>query len=342
MVNIRFHIVSITAVFLALAVGIFMGSSLLDRTTVDSLKTTQDSLEEKIEQRGRENDAYRSQLGITDTQSDALVNGPVRQNVAKTVEEPVIIIAARGVDGDAVQNVVADITTAGESPGGIIWWDERASLADAIVRNGVAASLGLDPNASPDSIRQSIMNTLVARLGDYSASAPQLKTPLAEIDPEPTKFLRDLLVALHANSVIRWDPVPGEDVAQLPAARAGTLRVVVVAGEGATAEQSEELRDLARALAEQQPGSTVAGEMLVPRSTADAIAASLAVPPVVRGSFVDELRASSGAAALPTVDDLERPFGRIALLSLLGGSREAARGAFGESPTATAPFPTGE
>lgn len=343
MVNIRFHIVSITAVFLALAVGIFMGSSLLDRTTVDSLKTTQDSLEKKIEQRGRENDAFRERLGVLDAQNDALMNGPTRKRLSSALTDPVIVIAARGVDGDALQKVVADLKSAGQNPGGIIWWDERASLVDDIVRNGVAASLGINPGATASVMRRTIQTDLVERITDYAANQVQPKTPLTEVGADPLRTLRDLLVVLHANSVIRWDPVPGEEVAQLPAAIAGSLRVVVISGEGATPGQTGELQSLAIALSAQRPGSVVAGEMLVPRSSIDSVAVSLVVPPIVRGSFVDVLRADTQAASiLATIDDLDRPFGRLALLGLLGGSREASRGAFGETPTATAPFPSGE
>ena len=37
MINLRYHIVSITAVFLALAIGVVMGTSFLSRATVDLL-----------------------------------------------------------------------------------------------------------------------------------------------------------------------------------------------------------------------------------------------------------------------------------------------------------------
>ena len=35
MINLRYHIVSITAVFLALGIGLTLGSTFLDRVTVD-------------------------------------------------------------------------------------------------------------------------------------------------------------------------------------------------------------------------------------------------------------------------------------------------------------------
>ena len=38
MLNFRFHVVSLVAVFLALAIGIIMGSTVIDRALVDTLE----------------------------------------------------------------------------------------------------------------------------------------------------------------------------------------------------------------------------------------------------------------------------------------------------------------
>ena len=37
MVNLRYHVVSLVAVFLALGIGIVMGATVIDRVTVDAL-----------------------------------------------------------------------------------------------------------------------------------------------------------------------------------------------------------------------------------------------------------------------------------------------------------------
>ena len=54
MINIRYHIVSITAVFLALGIGVALGSTFLDRATVDLLDRNIRSAENRIQrdQRG--------------------------------------------------------------------------------------------------------------------------------------------------------------------------------------------------------------------------------------------------------------------------------------------------
>ena len=48
MINIRYHIVSITAVFLALGIGVALGSTFLDRVTVNVLDDQISSAENRI------------------------------------------------------------------------------------------------------------------------------------------------------------------------------------------------------------------------------------------------------------------------------------------------------
>ena len=46
MINFRFHLISLVAVFLALGVGVAMGASFIDRATVDSLRGRVDDLDD--------------------------------------------------------------------------------------------------------------------------------------------------------------------------------------------------------------------------------------------------------------------------------------------------------
>ena len=50
MINFRFHIVSLIAVFLALALGVVMGSTVIDRAIVDGLH---DRIDRRRAERGR-------------------------------------------------------------------------------------------------------------------------------------------------------------------------------------------------------------------------------------------------------------------------------------------------
>ena len=53
MISFRFHVVSITAVFLAIAIGVVVGSTYVDRAIVESLQNRIDSVSSNLDQRKR-------------------------------------------------------------------------------------------------------------------------------------------------------------------------------------------------------------------------------------------------------------------------------------------------
>src|ERR671918_510521 len=55
MINFRFHIVSLTAVLLALGIGLVLGTTFLDDATVDELKDQLEGLESDLNREGRRN-----------------------------------------------------------------------------------------------------------------------------------------------------------------------------------------------------------------------------------------------------------------------------------------------
>jgi hypothetical protein len=61
MINFRFHIVSLIAVFLALALGAIFGSTVVDRAIVDNLRSQIDRVEQKADAKRAENDALRAE-----------------------------------------------------------------------------------------------------------------------------------------------------------------------------------------------------------------------------------------------------------------------------------------
>ena len=49
MINIRYHVISLVAVFLALAIGVVAGSTVVQRSVVDNLKSTQGHIEKNLD-----------------------------------------------------------------------------------------------------------------------------------------------------------------------------------------------------------------------------------------------------------------------------------------------------
>ena len=62
MINFRFHVVSLIAIFLALALGVVIGAGVIDRGVVDTLNNRLDSVESQVgPHQGRERRAHRPQ-----------------------------------------------------------------------------------------------------------------------------------------------------------------------------------------------------------------------------------------------------------------------------------------
>ena len=72
MINLRYHIVSLTAVFLAIGIGLTLGSTFLDRATVDNLNGQLESLEGRLGARDEQIDELQQEVDRTQALQEAL------------------------------------------------------------------------------------------------------------------------------------------------------------------------------------------------------------------------------------------------------------------------------
>jgi hypothetical protein len=335
MINLRFHIVSITAVFLALAIGIFMGTSLLQRATVDSLKAGQRSLETKIEQRQRENTAYRDALGTADDVAADFDADVLDSAVAGRLDGSVLVVASRGIDEDALADVSATLRQAGASVVGTIWTDEGSSLEDAAVREAVAGTLD-SPVGDAATMRRRVAEALEGAMAGplQEGSAGGLtSTTVAGAAGQPADPTA-LVQALADAGVFTWEPA--DEGAELPTS---DLRVVVVSGEGASTDADRVLYPLIRTLGTDRPGAVFAGEIMAARSTVAEIERELAGVDPPRGAFVGPIRGDALREDVTTIDNLDSPYGRLALALALAPPAGTAVGAYGVSAGADSQYP---
>jgi hypothetical protein len=66
-IDFRYHLVSIVAVFLALAIGIVLGSTELQGSTIDGLHSLNNSLNSKLNAASAQRDSYQQQVSANDT-----------------------------------------------------------------------------------------------------------------------------------------------------------------------------------------------------------------------------------------------------------------------------------
>jgi len=130
-INLRYHIVSITAVFLALGIGLTLGSSFLDRVTVDNLKNQLESVQARVDDTEREIGSLRDQVDALTTRDEALAEAiPERLVAGHLTDVPVLVVATEGTDDALVDRVIRTIEGAGGEAVGTWWLTSRWTLDD--------------------------------------------------------------------------------------------------------------------------------------------------------------------------------------------------------------------
>jgi Copper transport outer membrane protein, MctB len=127
MINFRFHIASLIAIFLALALGVVMGSTVIDRAIVDGLRSRINLVEDNVDkERARNNDLQDQvdNLNLYTAQSAAYA---VRNELN---DQSVDIVAERGLDEEAVTAQADMLRGAGATVPGVLWLESAWNLTD--------------------------------------------------------------------------------------------------------------------------------------------------------------------------------------------------------------------
>lgn len=337
MINLRYHIVSITAVFLALAIGILMGTSLLNRATVESLRGAQKRLEARIRERSQEIAAFRDAVEDGDEAARQFDDRIRPTLTAGLISDPVLLVAVRGIDESVVEATRAALGDAGAGNLGTLWIEPAAVLEDAGVRDQVVTVLGATSGAEPAAARKLLIDALVAGLRQSppreGPSGAETTTTLAPTEP-PTDAV-NTLIALTTTGALSWEVDEGSTPSLPPGAR-----TVILSGEGVAEPLVRVVAPLVRALGRVSPSSLVVGEVMAPRSISVEIERRLGDQLPTRGDFVDTFRSDRTLnQALVTIDDLDRPAGRLSLVLVLSQDPGSVTGAYGVASSATEQFP---
>ena len=301
MVNFRFHLVSLTAVFLAIAIGIAIGATVVDQATVDALQNRLRSVERGVQQTHGENDRLRQQL---DGWARFAEEADAEAVAERLRDVPVVVLGVRGVDRAPVDRLRQSLALAGARLQGTVWFTSRVGLQKEEDTVALAALVG-GPR-SPDALRRA----LVARLVDSFTGR------------EPPA----LLVALRATSFVEFEPPerPAADLSALPLA--GSL-FVVVSGAGTDVPNDQLAIPLAGQLAPASGSRVLAAEAVEEPPASGR--------PEQRAVFVGPLRQDPAVSGLlSTVDNLEDFRGRFAVVYALRDLVEGKVGHFGVGPGA--------
>jgi hypothetical protein len=180
MINIRYHIVSITAVFLALGIGVALGSTFLDRATVDVLDRNIRSAETRIRETKDENARLAREIeDARERDTSLIVVGSETLVEDHLTDVPVLIVAAPGVGEDDAAALRTVLERSGADLRGMLQVREEFAFAGGDVDAGLADDLGLDDPSAAElaaAARSQLVGALVA------AGAPAEEG--AEGDPE--------------------------------------------------------------------------------------------------------------------------------------------------------------
>lgn len=323
MIDFRYHLVSIVAVFLALGLGLLLGSTQLAPGVLHGLQRTARSEQSQIDSLLNQRDKLNTQINRN-------------QQFAQAAEHELLGQLLAG------QRVV--LITAPGAPGGVV--------------NGISKLLTREAGATVTGqvqLQQSLFDPSPATQQALTTLAQQLATPGTTLDQgaSPISQAGQVLAGAILTRDAPGQPVAGQHdsaatavlagfaargfltVSNPPPARA-TLAVVVIPDSPPTASPtnraSQALVTLALQFEQAGEGTVVAG------STAGAGS----------GSAIDVMRTLGRTGKMSSVDNADTPIGQIVVIQALdqqltGGSGSygtlASAGAAGPSP-APSPSPT--
>lgn len=311
MINFRFHLVSLIAVFLALALGIVMGATVIDQAIVDTLNARINDVRNQANAQRSENSDLRRELD----RIQSYVEGTDDFAVAGRLDGvPVAVLAFRGVDGDAVTRPVELAQAAGAGAPGVLWLEDKWLLDDDESRRQLADVLGAPSDEEAGVLRESALAALAERLAGGSA-------------PPGT----DLLVTLTEAGFVTFQAVGNQagDDFTLSGYPNADARVLLVDGSDADEEMNGMLESTARAFVAVNL-LLVVGEVFGEEDDGPG-----------RGTRLSPVRDHDDlTSVVSTVDDLELVEGRVTAILALSDLGRGIVGQYGYGAGADQSLPT--
>jgi hypothetical protein len=303
MISLRQHIFSLVAVFVALAIGIAAGSTVVRGPLLDSTRARLEAAEQNIELERAENDALAAELGQLD---DWAVVGPAQLLSGRAVGIGVLLVTMPDVDEELARGIVGALRASDATLLADIRVDSR--LADPTRSSEVGAATALLGGSVPDGdtvdaaeIAAGFATALGARVGEFAVT-------VAAAGGRVDEALRDVLGATEDSGSI--------DLVDVQAAAVEIEGVVVVVLNDRTTEVQDGVLDLADASV--AVASSARAAIADDRGVAVTVAEAGRVSPTIeqpRRSTVEIVRGDGRLRdEVGTVDNVESALGWIALV----------------------------
>lgn len=317
MINFRFHLVSLVAVFLALALGVVMGSTVIDRAIVDRLSSQIDSVKKRADAERAENRALRDQMkGLEGfiAQSQAQVTGRRLNQI------PVTVVAVRGVPAEDVRGAADILESAGALVSGVLWIEDAMSATDPGARSKLVQAMG-DSGLATEDLRLVALEALGHRLATGARVVTASTPALSGIDT---------LVSLNEAGLVSFDTLGGGSVS-LDSWPSANTRMLLIDGSQAHPAPGTMSLPILRAAAA-AGGRLALAEVFRPTATVK-----------LRGAVVRGVREDAALSrVISTIDDLDDLRGQVALTLAVQELGTGRAGHYGEGPGASSQLPTPE
>jgi hypothetical protein len=327
-IDFRYHLVSIVAVFLALAIGIIVGATALQGHVEAGLDRAS-----KIEQ--RQIDSQRAR--IKEQQNQIASDGEFAQTSAPLLltnllsGQKVVLVTAPGADGSTISGITSALDLAGAKVTG------QAQLQPAFFDTSASTENSLDVLAvkvTPPTVTlgdQNALSNLSPQIAGQQEAAEVIAPALVSSDGAdlPASQADAILSGFAQQGYLQVSPSKGYTAATLSEA---TLAVVVIPNTAPASGDSDPANQALLALAEQ----------LKLQSREVVLAGSL--PGSGTGSAIDELVNGNTGIQVSSVDSANTEAGQImvaqAFSYLLAGKKPAAYGVFAAKVPSPAPTPS--
>jgi len=307
-ISLRYHVISIAAVFLALAVGVVLGSTTLSRTLLEGVTSDNDDLVKQVHDLENQRNAQNARLA--DADSFATQIGPM------------------AVRGQLTQRTIVIITTADADPA------DRDALKALLTEAGarVTGEVQLtDEFSNPEKADQ--LKDIVPRLLPAGVQLPTVTDPgtlaggllgplllISKTDNKPQATADETTAAL--SGLTEGGFIKASQGVQ-PAQLAVVLTGGAATGDGA-GDRAATVARFATQVDRSGAGAVLAGD----EGSADGTGA------------VGVVRADTAATSiLSTVDNAGSPSGRVVTVLALQEQLDGGSGRYGSAGNAEAPAP---
>ena len=322
MIDFRYHLVSIVAVFLALAIGIVIGASALKPDVVKFFDNASTREQRTIS---------TQQANIRNLENQLASNQAFAQAAAPRLlsgllaGQQVALVTAPGADATTVNGVTAALKLAGAEI------TTQAALQPSFFDTSAGTQISLkalaQQTAPPGLLLQTTgVNPLIA--GQQEAAQVLAAALVTKEGADlPADQVNNILTRFAQQGFLQLNPAGGS-----AATHQATLAVVIIPGSPPAADANPANLALI----------SVAAQLSLSSSSHVVLAGSLAGSGP--GSAIDELSSGSAGAQLSSVDNADKEVGQIlvaqALSYLLTGHKPAAYGTGAVPSPAPTPSPT--